>query len=104
MKKLNDALAANLYVSEDDPQAYRNQVERAKIRYVHCRRINFPSRWRRRRARSRPSSRLTGGVQAPEQRDLAYLLVGDAQLASQVNPAEQVCGAIRRPQDRVPPG
>ena len=61
MKKLNDALAANLYVSEDEiQQAYRNQVERAKIRYVQLPRTNFAAQVAaRRRTRSRRSSRPT---------------------------------------------
>ncbi len=91
MKKLNDALAANLYVSEDEiQQAYRNQVERAKIRYVQLPRASFAVQ-----VAAAPQSEVEAFFQAhkaefklPEQRDLAYLLVSDAQLASQVNPGE----------------
>jgi peptidyl-prolyl cis-trans isomerase D len=90
MKKFNDALAANLYVSEDEiQQAYRSQVERAKIRYVQLPRINFSAQV------AAPQSEVEAFFQAhkaefklPEQRDLAYLLVSDAQLAGQVNPGE----------------
>lgn len=90
MKKLNDALAANLYVSEDEiQQAYRNQVERAKIRYVQLPRSNFSLQ------AAAPQSEVEAFYQAhkaefklPEQRDVAYLLVSDAQLASQVNLGE----------------
>src|SRR6185312_9257238 len=42
MDKLNTALSANLYVSEDEIQkAYRDQVEKAKIRYVQVARARF---------------------------------------------------------------
>jgi peptidyl-prolyl cis-trans isomerase D len=90
MKKLNDALSANLYVSEDEIQrAYRNQVERAKIRYVQLPRINFSLQV------AAPQNEVEAFFQAhkaefklPEQRDLAYILVSDAQLASQVKPSE----------------
>jgi len=90
MKKFNDALAANLYVSEDEiQQAYRSQVERAKIRYVQLPRINFSLQV------SAPQNEVEAFFQAhkaefklPEQRAFAYLLVSDAQLASQVNPSE----------------
>jgi peptidyl-prolyl cis-trans isomerase D len=91
MKKLNDALAANLYVSEDEiQQAYRNQVERAKIRYVQLPRANFSLQ------AAAAQNEVEAFFQAhkaefklPEQRDLAYLLVSTAQLASQVKPSEQ---------------
>ncbi len=90
MKKLNDALAANLYVSEDEiQQAYRNQVERAKIRYVQLPRINFSLQV------AAPQNEVEAFFQAhkaefklPEQRDVAYLLASTAQLTSQVNPGE----------------
>jgi peptidyl-prolyl cis-trans isomerase D len=91
MKKLNDALSANLYVSEDEIQrAYRDQVERAKIRYIQVPRINF----------SMQAGVSPAEVEAyfkahkqefalPEQRDLAYLLVNGYQLADQVKVTDQ---------------
>jgi peptidyl-prolyl cis-trans isomerase D len=88
VKKLTDALSANLYVSEDEIQrAYRDQVERAKIRYVELPRNRFA-----------PQVNVTPAEVAsyyqahkqdfklPEQRDLAYVLVNSTNaspLASQ---------------------
>ncbi len=91
MKKLNDALQANLYVSEEDIQrAYRDQVERAKIRYIQVPRARF----------SLQTSATPDEVKAyydthkqefslPEQRDVAYLLVNGYQLADQVKVSDQ---------------
>ncbi len=91
MKKLNDALQANLYVSEEDIQrAYRDQVERAKIRYIQVPRARF----------SLQTSATPDEVKAyydshkqefslPEQRDIAYLLVNGYQLADQVKVSDQ---------------
>jgi peptidyl-prolyl cis-trans isomerase D len=91
MKKLNDALAANLYVSEDEIQrAYRDQVERAKIRYIQVPRANFSLQ-----VGASPAE-VAAYFQAhkqeftlPEQRDLAYLLVNGYQLADQVKVSDQ---------------
>lgn len=91
MKKFNDALSANLYVSEDEIQrAYRDQVERAKIRYIQVPRARFAAQ-----AQVSP-----GEVEAyfkahqqefrlPEQRDVAYLLVNGAQMATQAQVSDQ---------------
>ena len=63
VKKFTDAIAANLYVSEDEIQrAYRDQVERAKIRYVELPRSRFAQQVARdagrgRGATTRPTSR-----------------------------------------------
>ncbi len=90
-KKLNDALAANLFVGEDEiQQAYRNQVERAKIRYIKLARASFSQQV------TAPDSEVAAYFQShkaefslPEQRELAYLLVDGAQLAAQVSPSDQ---------------
>lgn len=91
LKKLNDALQANLYVSEDEIQrAYRDQVERAKIRYIQVPRARF----------SLQTAATPDEVKAyyeshkqefslPEQRDVAYLLVNGYQLADQVKVSDQ---------------
>ncbi|MFL6236895.1 MAG: peptidyl-prolyl cis-trans isomerase [Thermoanaerobaculia bacterium] len=91
LKKLNDALSANLYVSEDEIQrAYRDQVERAKIRYIQVPRASF----------SMQTGASPAEVEAyfnahkqeftlPEQRDLAYLLVNGYQLADQVKVSDR---------------
>lgn len=91
MKKLNDALAANLYVSEDEIQhAYRDQVERAKIRYIQVPRVRFSLQT------SASPAEVAAYYQAhkqefslPEQRDIAYLLVNGYQLADQVKVTDQ---------------
>jgi peptidyl-prolyl cis-trans isomerase D len=86
LKKLSDALSANLFVSEDEVQrAYREQVERAKIRYVQLPRARFLQE-----AQVQPNE-LAAYFQShkqeyrlPEQRDVAYLLVDGNRMASQV--------------------
>ncbi len=91
IKKLNEALSANLYVSEDEIQrAYRDQVERAKIRYIQVPRARFATQT------SAPPAEVAAYYQAhkqefslPEQRDLAYLLVNGYQLADQVKVSDQ---------------
>jgi peptidyl-prolyl cis-trans isomerase D len=91
MKKLNDALAANLYVGEDEIQrAYRDQVERAKIRYIQVPRARFSLQT------SASPPEVAAYYQAhkqefslPEQRDIAYLLVNGYQLADQVKVSDQ---------------
>jgi peptidyl-prolyl cis-trans isomerase D len=88
-RKLNDALSANLYVSEDEVQrAYRDQVERAKIRYIQVPRARF--------AAQASADEVSAYYQAhkqefslPEQRDIAYLLVNGYQLAAQTKVSDQ---------------
>ena len=91
LRKLNDALSANLYVSEDEIQrAYRDQVERAKIRYLQVPRARFSLQT------SASPAEVAAYYQAhkqefslPEQRDIAYLLVNGYQLADQVKVTDQ---------------
>jgi peptidyl-prolyl cis-trans isomerase D len=91
MRKLTDALAANLYVGEDEIQrAYRDQVERAKIRYIQVPRARFAAQ-----AQASPAE-VAAYYQAhkqefslPEQRDIAYLLVNSYQLADQAKVSDQ---------------
>ncbi|MBW8878277.1 MAG: peptidylprolyl isomerase [Acidobacteria bacterium] len=91
LDKLNTALAANLYVGEDEIQkAYRDQVEKAKIRYLQVPRARFAAE-----VKSSPAD-LAAYFQAhkaefrlPEQRDVAYLLVNGAQAAQQVKVTDQ---------------
>jgi peptidyl-prolyl cis-trans isomerase D len=86
LKKLGDALSANLYVGEDEVQrAYRDQVEKAKIRYLQLPRSRFAQE-----AQVQPSE-LAAYFQAhkqefrlPEQREVAYLLVDGNRMAEQV--------------------
>src|SRR5262245_48261043 len=86
LKKLTDALSANLYVSEDEVQrAYRDQVERAKIRYVEIPRARFAAA-----VQVQPAELATyfaahkQEFRLPEQREAAYLLVDAGRLADQV--------------------
>jgi peptidyl-prolyl cis-trans isomerase D len=85
LQKLSDALRANLYVSDDEIQrAYREQVERAKIRYIQLPRDRFAAQ-----VQVQPNE-LAAYFQAhqqefrtPEQREAAYVLVDAAKLAGQ---------------------
>lgn len=94
VKKLTDALAANLYVSEDEIQrAYRDQVERAKIRYVELPRARFAQQV------TPAPGEVAAYYQAhqqefklPEQRDVAYLLINGTSaspLAGQAQVSDQ---------------
>ena len=91
MDKLNTALAANLYVSEDEIQkAYRDQVEKAKIRYIQVPRARFAAE-----VHATPAEEAAyfqahkAELKLPEQRDVAYLLVGGANAAEQVKLTDQ---------------
>ncbi|MFL6195707.1 MAG: peptidyl-prolyl cis-trans isomerase [Thermoanaerobaculia bacterium] len=90
MKKLTDTLSATLYVTEDEVQrSYRDQVERAKIRYLQLPRARFAAQ-----AQASPAEveayfkAHQAELRLPEQRDVAYLLVDGARVAEQVNPSE----------------
>lgn len=87
LKKLTDALSANLYVSNDEVErSYREQVERAKIRYLQLPRARFVAE-----VQAQPAELQTwydahkAEYRLPEQRDVAYLLASGPLLASQVN-------------------
>jgi len=90
LRKLTDALSTNLFISEDEVQrAYRDQVERAKIRYVQLPSARFastvpisPAELAAYFAAHKAELRL------PEQRDAAYLLVDAGRLADQAKPAD----------------
>jgi peptidyl-prolyl cis-trans isomerase D len=91
MKKLTDALSANLYVAEDEIQrAYRDQVERTKIRYIQLPRTRFEQQVQVQPAeveayfKAHPQE-----FRLPEQRDVAYLLVSRAQMAGQAAVSDQ---------------
>src|SRR4030095_15555289 len=86
LKKLSAPPSANLYVSEDEVQrAYREQVERAKIRYVEIPRARFAAE-----VQISPAGLATyfashkQEFRLPEQRDAAYLLADASRLADQV--------------------
>jgi len=85
IKKLSDALSANLYVSEDEIQrSYRDQVERTKIRYVLLPRARFEPQVQVSPAEVEAYFKAhTQEFRLPEQRDLGYLLVNGSALAAQ---------------------
>jgi peptidyl-prolyl cis-trans isomerase D len=85
LQKLNNALLANLYVSEQEVErAYRDQTEKAKIRYLQLPRNRFlqgeqipPAEVQSYFASHQDAYRL------PEQREAAYLLVESVKLLGQ---------------------
>ena len=90
LKKLGDALSANLYVGEDEiKSAYREQVEKAKIRYLQLPRARFVQE-----AQVQPGELATyfqahkQEYRLPEQRDVAYLMADVRTLAEQVKPGD----------------
>ena len=91
MDKLNTALAANLYVSEDEIQkAYREQVEKAKIRYVQVPRARFAADVHATPAEEEAYFQAhKAELKLPEQRNVAYLLVDGARAADQVKVTDE---------------
>ncbi|HVT15901.1 MAG TPA: peptidyl-prolyl cis-trans isomerase [Thermoanaerobaculia bacterium] len=85
-RKLDDALAAAVHVGDDEVEkSYREQVERAKIRYVEVPRSRFVQ------AMTIPQGELTAYFNAhkqeyrlPELREGAYLLVEPSRLLDQI--------------------
>ncbi|MFL6203657.1 MAG: peptidylprolyl isomerase [Thermoanaerobaculia bacterium] len=86
LKKLTDALSATLYVSDAEiERAYREQVEKAKIRYVQLPRSRFAQEIQVQPAELNAYFEAhKQELRLPEQRDIAYLLVSGQLLASQV--------------------
>jgi peptidyl-prolyl cis-trans isomerase D len=89
MQKLVSALRASLYVSDAEVEkAYRDQVERAKIRYIEVPRSRFadvvvpPAEVAAYFQQHRQDYRL------PEQREAPYLLVEGSRLLDQVKVAD----------------
>ncbi|HEX3129074.1 MAG TPA: peptidyl-prolyl cis-trans isomerase [Thermoanaerobaculia bacterium] len=84
IKKLTDIMEANVYVSDQEVEkSYRDQVERARIRYIQLPRARFgqsamvtdadvKSYFEKHKAEYR----------LPEQREAAYLVIDQAQLSS----------------------
>ena len=91
LQKLENMLRANVYVSDTDvEQAYREQVERAKIRYVQLPRSRFLQ------GVEPPQNELQAYYDShkdefkrPEQREAAYFLVEPAKLADQLKLTDQ---------------
>jgi peptidyl-prolyl cis-trans isomerase D len=86
LDKLNNALSANLYVSEDEIQkAYRDTVEKAKIRYLEVPRSRFAQEVQASPAELQAYFKAhQQEFRLPEQRDVAFLLVDGASVAGQV--------------------
>lgn len=90
VRKLMDILKANLYVSDKEVEdAYREQVERARIRYIQLPRTRFAQNAQVTDAEIKDYfAKNTQAYRLPEQREAAYLLVDPAQLAAKV-PADE---------------
>jgi peptidyl-prolyl cis-trans isomerase D len=90
VRKLMDILKANLYVSDKEVEdAYREQVERARIRYIQLPRTRFAQTAQVTDAEIKDHfAKNTQAYRLPEQREAAYLLVDPAQLAAKV-PADE---------------
>lgn len=86
VRKLMDILQANLYVSDKEVEdAYRKQVERARIRYIQLPRTRFVQNAQPTEAEVREYfARHAQEYRLPEQREAAYLLVDPAQLAAKI--------------------
>jgi peptidyl-prolyl cis-trans isomerase D len=92
LQKLTDILRANVFVSDKEVEgAYREQVERAKIRYLQLPRSQFAQA-----AAQIPATEVASWYEGhkdeyrlPEQREAAYLLVEPARLADQVTIPDQ---------------
>jgi peptidyl-prolyl cis-trans isomerase D len=84
LRKLENAMAAGLYVSDEEVErSYREQVEKAKIRFVQVPRARFQV------AGDIPQAEVASYFQAhkqeyrlPEQREAAYLVVDPSQMAA----------------------
>ncbi|HVG08029.1 MAG TPA: peptidyl-prolyl cis-trans isomerase [Thermoanaerobaculia bacterium] len=90
VRKLMDILKANLYVSDKEvEEAYRSQVERARIRYIQLPRSRFTQNVQVTDAEIKDYfAKHAQEYRLPEQREAAYLLVDPAQLAAKV-PADE---------------
>ncbi|HEX6864724.1 MAG TPA: peptidyl-prolyl cis-trans isomerase [Thermoanaerobaculia bacterium] len=86
VRKLMDILKANLYVSDKEvEEAYREQVERARIRYIQLPRTRFIQNAQVTDPEIKDYfAKNTQAYRLPEQREAAYLLIDPAQLAAKV--------------------
>lgn len=86
VRKLMDILEANVFVSDKEiEEAYRKQVERARIRYVQLPRSRFAQNTQVTDAEVKDwFARHTQEYRLPEQREAAFLVVEPAQLAAKV--------------------
>lgn len=85
-EKLNDVLRNGIYISDDEIQkAYRDQVEKAKIRYIQVPRSRFQEVQPTPAEVSAYFAAHKNEYKLPEQREGAYLLVEPDRLRDQVN-------------------
>ncbi|HET9228709.1 MAG TPA: peptidyl-prolyl cis-trans isomerase [Thermoanaerobaculia bacterium] len=86
VRKLMSIMEANLYVSDKEVEdAYREQVERARIRYIQLPRTRFAQTAQPTEAEVKDYfGKHTQEFRLPEQREAAYLLIDPAQLAAKV--------------------
>jgi peptidyl-prolyl cis-trans isomerase D len=83
--KLNDALRHGLYIGDDEVErAYRDQVEKAKIRYIQVPRTQFPEVQPTPAEVSAYFAAHKAEYKLPEQREGGYLLVEPDRLSDQV--------------------
>jgi peptidyl-prolyl cis-trans isomerase D len=87
VKKLMDILEANLYVSDQEvEQSYRDQVERARIRYVQLPRARFAQSAMVTDPEARDYfEKHKTEYRLPEQREAAYLLIDQSRLPPGTN-------------------
>ncbi|HWM92921.1 MAG TPA: peptidyl-prolyl cis-trans isomerase [Thermoanaerobaculia bacterium] len=86
VQKLMSILEANLFISDKEVEdAYREQVERARIRYIQLPRARFAQNAQATDAEVKDYfAKNTQEYRLPEQREAAYLLVDAAQLSTKV--------------------
>jgi peptidyl-prolyl cis-trans isomerase D len=88
-RKLTDALSADLYISDSEiEKTYRDQVERAKVRYVEMPRQRFADVAVTPAEVSAYFQQHRSEYQLPEQRDGGYLLIEPTRLLDQVQIAD----------------
>lgn len=86
VKKLMDILEANVYVSDQEVEkSYRDQVERARIRYIQLPRARFAQAAAATDAEVKDwFEKHKTEYRLPEQREAAYLLIDQNQLSTSV--------------------
>jgi peptidyl-prolyl cis-trans isomerase D len=89
-EKLNDVLRSGLYIGDDEVEkAYRDQVEKAKIRYIQVPRTQFAEAQPTPAEVSAFFEAHKGDYKLPEQREGSYLLVEPDRLRDQVKITDQ---------------
>lgn len=91
IQKIGQVLSQNLFLTEDEVrEAYRRQVERARIRFVQMPQARFAEEARATQAELQTYlAENLDDFQLPEQREVAYLLVDRNMLAGEVEVPEE---------------